>query len=424
MEIYAWNGVINFQARIDINSIDIYDGAAWQSTAVTTAPGTWYTYKFVIDGSVGGSETVDVYRNGTLIVAGENCSNADAADDGKIQITMHGDEIAYRRGHADYIRAYVENVIDAGTTLGIEDIPHVYKTTGAGVKTELTGGGVDYTTDLPNGEFTVSAALAEGDVITCDAEGLKCDFEDSTYAYLLADFLYFLYVQLNGISKYRLDMASLLDLKTNRLLLVGKWLSGDIASLDFLIEMKKTGIFQSYVRLDGTIVFHRYSSDIANDAPHYYNEDFIGKPIETEDTSQCFKEVAIRSCYKPNGAYYEYEEMTDEDETEWNHEEKNRLTLDTILQTQFQAQDLRDNVLSMMKNPPSVIELTLRSSALLLNPTDKIYLNYTEEDSKGDEITIFSEEVVRILSLDKDLNAGHAKITAMRDVSDFNWTIT
>ena len=423
IEVECWNGSIKFHARIDINSIDIYDGAAWQSTAVTTSEGVWYTYKFDIDGSVGGSETVDVYRNGAVIVAGEGCSDADAANDGKIQITQHGDEINIRRDYTDYIRLYTETVIDAGTTIGIQAIDNVYQTTGAGVKTTLTLG-ADYTVDLNNGEFTVSAAIAEGDIITCDALGLKCDFEDSTYAYLPADFLYFLYVTLNGISKYRLDMASLFDLKTNRLLLCGKWLCAETASTDFLIEMKKTAIFQTYVRLDGTIVFHRYSSDVASDAPHYYNEDYVVKPTEEEDTSQCFKEVAVRSCYKPNTAYYEYEETGSTDETEWNHKEKECLTIDSILQTQFQARTLRDNILSMAKIPPSVINLTLRSSALLLNPTDKIYLNYSEKDSNENDVTVYDEEVVRILSLNKDLNTGHVQVTAMKDVADFYWVIT
>ena len=421
--IDVWNGSIKLQVRIDLNSIDIYDGAAWGVNASANAEKMWHVYKFVIDGSVPGSETVDIYRNGSLIVAGEDCSNADATNDGQVQITYHGDEIANIIHYTDYIRAYVENVIEAGTTLGIYAIDHVYKTTGAGVKTELTLG-ADYTVDLNNGEFTVSAALAEGDIITCDARGLKCDFEDSTYAYLPADFLYFLYVTLNGVSKYRLDMASLHDLKTNRLLLCGKWLYAETDSTDFLIEMKKTAIFQTYVRLDGTIVFHRYSSDVASDAPHYYNEDFIGKPTEEEDTSQCFKEVAIKSCYKPYGAYYEYEEVDDTDETEWNYNEKGRLTHATILQTQFQARNLRDNILGMVKIPPSVISLTLTSSALLLNPTDKVYLNYTEKESSGNDVTVYDEEVVRILSLDKDLNTGHVRITAMKDVADFYWIIT
>jgi len=423
VEFEIWNGVIKLHIRIDINSIDIWDGLAFNSTAVTTAEGVWYTYKFDVDGSVLNSEVVDVYRNGTLIVNNADCSNADTATNGKVQITVYGDEGAYRRGYADYIRVYTETVISAGTTIGIEDITHVYKTTGAGVKTELTLG-ADWAKDLNNGEFTVSAALAEGDVITCDAFGLKCDFEDSTFTHLPADFLYFLYVTLNGISKYRLDMASLHDLKTNRVLICGKWISEETDSIDFLIELKKTGIFQTYVRLDGTIVFHRYSDTVPDDAPHYYNEDYVEKPREEEDTDQCFKEVTIKSCYRPYGAYYEYEEVAREDNAEWNHKEKERLTIETILQTQFQARNLRDNILSMVKIPPSVISATLKSSALLLNPTDKIYLNYTEKDSEGNDITIYDEEVVRILSTDKDLNAGHVQITAMKDVADFFWTIT
>ena len=424
IEIELWNGSIKFYARIDNNSIDVYDGASWGENASTNSEKVWYTYKFVIDGSSPGSETVDIYRNGALVVSGEDCSNADATNDGKIQITVSGDEeVDYTIHYTDFIRAYVENVISAGTTMGIQAIDAVYKTTGAGVKTTLTPS-TDYTTDLNNGEFTVSASLSEGDIITCDAQGLKCDFEDSSYAYLLADFLYFLYVTLNQVSKYRLDMPSLLDLKTNRVLAVGKWLSEETPSLDFLIEMKRSGIFQTYLRPDRKIVFHRYSSDIPSDAPHFYNEDFVEKPIEEEDTDQCYKYVCVRSCYKPYGGYYEYEESDFIPDTEWNHKKKGTLTLDTILSTQFQARDLRDNILEMVKSPPSTISMVLKSAALLLNPTDKIYITYEEKDSDGNAISIFDEEVVRILEIEKDLNMGHVRITAMKDNSDFSWTIT
>jgi len=418
--IEAWNGIFRLRVIIDTNTIDVYDGAAWNGTASNQNNSNWYTFRLVVNGA---ARTVDVYRNGILVVNAADCSDLSAVNDGKVSLALSGDEIAAIRLYTDYIKVYVETVIEAGTTLGIEDIIHVYKTTGAGVKTELTLG-ADWSKDLDNGELTVSAALAEGDIITCDAQGLKCDFEDSTYTDLPADFLYFLYVALNGISKYRLDMASLFDLKTNRLLVCGKWISEETDSPDFLTEMKKTAIFQTFIRLDGMIVFHRYSSDVASDAIHYHNEDYIEAPIEMESTDQCIKEVAIKSCYKPYGAYYEYEEVASEDATEWNHKEKGRLMRETILQTQFQAQILGANILSMGKNPPSIIHATLPSSALLLNPCDKIYLNHSKKDSEGNEVVIYDEEAVRILSLDKDLNIGHVGITAMKDVADFNWVIT
>ena len=220
-------------------------------------------------------------------------------------------------------------------------------------------------------------------------------------------------------------MASLYDLKTNRLIFCGKWIAEETDSIDFLIEMKKSAIFQSYVCLDGQIVFHRYSDEVPDDAPHYYNEDYVEKPREEEDTNQCFKEVVVKSQYWPNSGFYRYESREPENATEWNHNEKESLILETILASQFQAKfDLAPNFLSMVKNPPSVISTTLRSAALLLNPCDKIYLNYTEKDSEENEVVIYDEEVFRILSLDKDVNSGHVRVTAMRDVSDFNWTIT
>jgi len=304
-----------------------------------------------------------------------------------------------------------------GTTYGIHSIDAVYKN---GVL--LAGGGVDYNVDLPNGEFTLVCAWAAGDIITCDARGLKIRFDDWIIAYNAGDWSYFLYVLLNGVSKYKLDIAAIVDLQTNRNVFLSTWIASEKDSIDFLINMKKSAVFQTYQRGDGMITFYRYSADVPSDAPRYYAWDYIDHPKFREDTDQCFKEVVIKGHWFPYSGYYEYEEEDSEDATEWNHNEKERLVMDTMIHMQLQCQTMAANYLSMVKNPIEFIDgVTLPASALLLNPCEKFYLTYVLKDDDGNDITIYEDEVFRVLSLDKDLNTGQVTVKAIKDESDLFW---
>jgi len=306
-----------------------------------------------------------------------------------------------------------------GTTYALVEVTNVYKN---GSLLTLT---TDYTVDLTNGEITLVCAWAEGDVITADVSGIDIDFwGDSNEVFYPANWLYFLYVVLNGVSKYRLNIASLVAMNAERKLGIGKWVLDEIDSLDFLIEIKKSAIIQTYVGLDGTIHFVYYTADVASDAPHYHNEDYIEEPREEEDTDQTFKEIVVKGQYRYNDGYYVHEKEAVSNQTEWNHREKMYLPFESLITLATQCQDLADNFSTMVKNPPGIIGTTLPSSALLLNPTDKIYLNHSKKDDDGNEVTIFDETVCRILSLEKDLNTGHVRVRAIRDVSDFFWTIT
>jgi len=417
--IEAWNGIFRLYVSIDSDEIEVYDGAGWNSTPLSWAGNVWTTFRLEVDG---GAQTVDVYVDGVLVVNAADCSDTDATSDGKVQLTLAGDETAYIRAYTDWIKIYYENVITAGLNAPLQEIQAVYQTTGAGVKSTLTEG-VDYTTDLTNGEFTVSAAIAEGDIITCDTLGIKIDFETGDYSVLVADFLYFLYVTLNGRSKYGLDIASLIDLKENRLIECGVWLAEEVDSIDELIKWKKSNVFQTISRLDGLIHFHRYEESVPEDSPHYRVEDYIKAPDFHEDTGQCFKTVVGRSHYLPYSGYYEYENRQESLTAEWNNNETAQIDFDTILANEFQLRDLSENLLSMLEEPIEVIEnVILPANALLLNPCDKFYLTYILKDHEGDDIVIYDDEVFRILTIDKDLNTGHATVKAIKDVSNFFWT--
>jgi len=241
---------------------------------------------------------------------------------------------------------------------------------------------------------------------------------------LIGDWLYFLYTTLNGISKYKLNMGSLIELNSYRALNLGKWISSETGSIDFSVELKKSCVFQAVCELDGMISFRYYKNAVPDDAPRYQVTDYIQHPKFREDTDQCFRVVAGTAGYLPYNTTYKWERESVSKQSEWNHRKTEKLTVDTVLRHSFQLRDLLDNYLSMHKNPPEIIDgLVLPTNALMLNPTDKFYLTYVLKDDDGEEVTIYEDEVFRVLGLEKDLNSGHVTVRAVKDIADFNWTI-
>ena len=146
-----------------------------------------------------------------------------------------------------------------------------------------------------------------------------------------------------------------------------------------------------------------------------------------EDSDQCFKIVECRSKFLPYSNYHYYKETAVSDTAEWNHNKKERIIFDTVLALQFQARDLAENYRSMLGKPPEIADDppigVKQIGALFLNPCDKFYLTYVLVDEDGNEIEIYDDEVFRVLTIDKDLNAGICSIRAIKDDTDFFWTV-
>jgi len=114
MAVNAWNGVIELDTLIEIDGISVYDGGAYNKKSIALAEDTWYIIKFVVDGSVPGSETAEVFVDG-VSYGTLDASNADAADDGKIQITS----IAPMNNRTTYYTAYIKAYSQAGGGAGV-----------------------------------------------------------------------------------------------------------------------------------------------------------------------------------------------------------------------------------------------------------------------------------------------------------------
>jgi len=313
-----------------------------------------------------------------------------------------------------------------GATYPIHAISNVWKDGAL-----LTGGGVDYTADLNNGEFTLTGDPG-ADEITCNAQSLKgISPFDAGLSMYPAEFLYFITVILNGIDKHRLNMASFFDLFTNRKLGAQEYIYTDTDSIDIINRLQTTAIFQLFTRLDGTIEARRYRSDVPSDVLKLYTRDFIDWEI-VDDTNHTYRELVIQN--KPNFATgvreEQYEDSTgvtldfDADKIEWEHNIKDRLVLETNLETDLQTNSLFKNYMNFLEDPIKILKGTVKNhGALMLNPTDKIKVTL-KANYDGTEKTIYDDETFQIYHLQKNLNTGNTYFEAFIGWGQLFWTIT
>lgn len=293
----------------------------------------------------------------------------------------------------------------------------------------LTGGGVDYTADLNNGEFTLDADPGTAE-ITCNATGIE-DASPLASGVSLnpAEFLYFILIILNSIDKHRLNFASFYDFFTNRQLSVVEYITEE-DSIDIINRLQMTAIFQLFTCLDGTIEARRYRSDVPTDVLRLYTRDFIDWEL-VNDTNHTYRELVIQN--QPNyvtGIRGEIHEdnagtlSTDPDKIEWEHNIKDRLMLETNLQTDLQTADLFNNYNNIMEDPIKILKGTVKNhGALMLNPTDKIKVTL-KGDYDGVEKTILDDQTFQIYHLNKDLNSGNTYFEAFIGWDALFWTIT
>ena len=85
------NGSIILRAVFASDGLYIYDGATYNEVGTDVVDtDTWTIWRFVIDGSVSGSETVDVEKDGTSIGDDIDCSDGSGATDGDVILRQSG----------------------------------------------------------------------------------------------------------------------------------------------------------------------------------------------------------------------------------------------------------------------------------------------------------------------------------------------
>jgi len=306
-----------------------------------------------------------------------------------------------------------------GVTYPIYSVLSVYK------DGSLLSTPADYSVDLNAGTFTLMADPGDSE-ITCRAQGICCDTVTSgsgtkSYTEYIGFFVFFLYTILNNISKYDINLASILDLNSRRNFGCGHWINSLTDSIDVMQKWKETGVFQSFAELNGMHKFHAYSADVSSEAPYFYNEDYHSELIIGEDTDQCYKKVTAKGDYHPADDYFEDISTATEDSTEYEHDEREEIEFEVITYLAFTVRDIASNYLSILKDPIEILTVTLPAKALLLNPCDKAYFSYSRTDEDGTELTILDDTVYRFVALNKDVNRGLVEAKLIRDKSEFNW---
>jgi len=274
--------------------------------------------------------------------------------------------------------------------------------------------GVDYTTDLANGQFTLASDPGDAE-IRVDAKGVKCDKDTGAYSTNVADILYYVLVTLNDIDSSLIDAASFDDLKTARTQELGFCLDFEISTLEFIRLLQTTSVFQFIPLLSGKYAAIRYSPGAAADTPKFYTEDYDYVARE-ELTQGVYHRVVVKYAKNPSTGVWKTAESSD-DKIRYRYDIKESLRLETLLRTYSEAKSLADFYLRLVKFAARRIEGRIPAQGLALKPSDKVIVSKRVVSSENQEISVLDEEIYRILELRKDLRSTRVEIVALEDIA-------
>ena len=300
---------------------------------------------------------------------------------------------------------------------GLQSIDAVYKN---GVELTLT---TDYTVDLNNGEFTL---LADPDtaLITCDAKGAKISYFGAAAAYSenVANILYYVLHDLNGIADADLDKDSFDDLQTYRTQAIAWYLDTPTPTLEFVRLLQASSVFQLIPTLDGKYAAVRYKSGITESTPRFYSEDYSWTE-KSEESEAIYKKVTIRYAKDPSTGIWLAVETSDS-KASYRYDEEETLIIETALRQKSEAESLATFYKNLVCNPLAKMSGEVPSSALNLKPSDKIIITKQVETYDGDELSVFESDVYRILEMRKNLQTAKVEISAIEDIQSIGGTET
>lgn len=300
-----------------------------------------------------------------------------------------------------------------GVAYSISNIDAVYKD---GVPL-VEGGGADWTSDDANGQFTLINDPGTS-VITCDAKGIECQYDFTTglptgnFSENTADILFFVLTELNNIPINDIDWASFLALQTQRTQRTGWWLNEAMHTNDF-VRILQAIAFHLIPTLDGRYMVRYYDRDISADAKLFRTDDYFLFDL-FEDTDTAFKFVVLKYDFDHTLGTWK-KEIDSEDETEYKHDEKNTLTIETALLNQAEAQTFLTFYMNMVRDPGDKIKVQVGGDAFDSIPSDKAYFSKRSLNDKKQEIEILDEEIYVILELVKSAESGKVNILGLSD---------
>lgn len=306
----------------------------------------------------------------------------------------------------------ISNTVWNGVTYPLNAINDVYQ---AGVALTVA---VDYTIDLNNGEFTLNADPGN-DAITCDAEGICCEYDTTTEAFTgnysqnVADILAFLLIILNRVDVAHIDLVSLAALKTKRTQLIGLYISKLTKTVDVIRILQSSCVFHFIPDVEGNYIFRYYDRVTPAGTPSLNDGDFNNFTM-VEDTDTAYGTVVI--LYDQDPTTQNYKELTySSDDTKYLHEIENTLEIETALTYESEATALAEFFGALLEDPGKKITGTFQSPMVNKIPSDKIVVSREIIDGNNLPVTILTERVYVIMEMRKSMNSLKSEFVALLD---------
>jgi hypothetical protein len=287
----------------------------------------------------------------------------------------------------------------------MNDVQNCY----SGTKSMLEGVGV-WTHNLETGTVQIDREFTGG--FSCDATGYYSDW---------VDWLWFVLTKINGTSEDLLNYRSFLDLKAARGgLTLARWYGDQVSVRDVLNQLKQSAQFFFFSRPNGEYFARALDLSVPNGIQRFYNEDLTGLSV-SQSTSDIYYSTAVR--YREQSApKSEKYAVVSENRADYEHSAKNAIVIEMMETVDADAVIMVGKYADILKKPLEVVRVTLPARALMLEPTDKIYLTKSIIDNDGTTRTIYSDQVFIIMEIEKNLNACTATVTAVKSDADFYWT--
>jgi hypothetical protein len=337
--------------------------------------------------------------------------NLDPSFENKIIPILFGFKLNITPVNIDTVN-FIYKISDTSFSSGafpIDNIVAVYKDGVALVEV------VDWTSDDANGEFTLLADPA-GSEITCDARGIQCGYNfDSglstgAFSENVADILYFILTELNGIDIDNIDLDSFQDLQNQRTQRIAWLLDEAMQTLDFVRILQSSAIFHFIPDLSGNYTVQYYDRAVSDDAKLFRDDDYSVDSFQlSEDTETAFKIVVVQYDKDPTTGDFKEETISD-DMVDAKYSEVNTLTVQTALVNQTEAQNLLDFYNQLVDMPGDKLEGEVTPEAFELKPSDKARFTKIVNN-----ITVLDAEVYTILELRKDLNSAKVFVKGLLD---------
>jgi hypothetical protein len=270
-----------------------------------------------------------------------------------------------------------------------------------------------YTTDLTNGEFTLTSNPGEA-FITCGVKGRKCSILDGTYSENVADILYDVLVTYANVSPLQIDLRSFLDLRGARSQKHHLYLNTEMPALEVARILQQSALFHLVPLLDGRLGTLRYTEGTSSDTPVVTSDEISGFSVEY-DTDAVYQTVKFLYGLIPSEGHYSSVERSS-DEAKWKHGVSDTYEVKTSLRLKTDAEDLADYYVNVLKDPVQKISGVLPPRLFTLSPGSQVIISRTRLLSDGTTYDVLSSEPLRVLDLKKKMQSGLVEVVAWKEL--------